>query len=95
MWPFVKSGLILILLAFQFVSCSDGSPENPIARNGILDLRDHEFISHLRLDGEWRFVWRDTSLSGISASDDHINIEVPDSWKGYRYNGVKLPGHGA
>jgi diguanylate cyclase (GGDEF)-like protein len=95
LWPFVKSGLILILLAFQFVSCSDGSPENPIARNGILDLRDHEFISHLRLDGEWRFVWRDTSLSGISASDDHINIEVPDSWKGYRYNGVKLPGHGA
>ncbi|NQT61779.1 MAG: diguanylate cyclase [Candidatus Marinimicrobia bacterium] len=84
-----------MLLAFQIVSCSSGTPSNPIARNGILDLRDHEFISHLRLDGEWRFVWRDTSTSGIAPSDDHINIEVPDSWKGYRYSGVKLPGHGA
>jgi len=84
-----------MILAFQFVSCSNGTSTNPVARNGILDLRDHEFISHLRLDGEWRFVWRDTSSSGIAASDDHINIEVPDSWKGYRYHGMKLPGHGA
>lgn len=83
------------MLAIQFVSCSDGSPGNPVARNGILDLRDHDSISRLRLDGEWRFVWRDTSSSGIDASEDHINIEVPDSWNGYRYNGVKLPGHGA
>ncbi|MBT4033431.1 MAG: diguanylate cyclase [Candidatus Marinimicrobia bacterium] len=95
LWSFVKSGLILMILAFQFVSCSNGTSTNPVARNGILDLRDHEFISHLRLDGEWRFVWRDTSSSGIAASDDHINIEVPDSWKGYRYHGMKLPGHGA
>ena len=95
LWSFTKSGIILALLAFQFVSCSSGVPTKPVARNGILDLRDFDFQHHIRLDGEWKFVWRDTSLSGISGSDDHIDIDVPDSWKGYDYNGTKLPGHGA
>jgi len=95
LWSFTKSGIILALLAFLIVSCSSGVPTKPVARNGILDLQDFDFQHHIRLDGEWRFVWRDTSLSGISGSDDHINIDVPDYWKGYDYNGTKLPGHGA
>ena len=95
LWPFTKSGIVILLLASMFVGCSGNAGKTPIAQNGILDLRDHEFISHLNLDGEWRFVWRDTSSTAIPASDNHINIEVPDSWKGHRYDGVKLPGHGA
>ena len=84
-----------MLLAFQMISCSGDVPGKPVARNGILDLRDHDFARHVRLDGEWRFVWRDTSLLKSASPDDYIDIEVPDSWKGYRYNGEKLPGHGA
>jgi len=95
LWPLTKSGIVIFLLAVLFVACSGNAGKKPIAQNGILDLRDHEFIGHLNLDGEWRFIWRDTSSTAIASSDDHINIEVPDSWKGYRYNGIKLPGHGA
>ncbi len=95
LWPFIKSGIAIILLAVLFVGCSGNAGKKPVAQDGILDLRDHEFIGHLNLDGEWRFVWRDTSSTAITTSEDHINIQVPDSWKGHRYNGVKLPGHGA
>ena len=95
LWAFTKSGLVLILLVLLSVSCSNNANKKPIAQNGILDLRDYKFAGHIRLDGEWRFFWRDTSSVGISSSDDHINIDVPRSWKGYRYKGSKLPGHGA
>ncbi|MCF7921098.1 MAG: diguanylate cyclase [Candidatus Marinimicrobia bacterium] len=77
------------------ISCSGNAGKKPLAENGILDLRDYKFDHHLRLDGEWRFVWRDSSSSALASTDDHINIQVPDSWKGFRYNGAKLPGHGA
>lgn len=95
LWPFIKAGIIIILLATMFVGCSSNSNKKPVAENGILDLRDHDFSSHLKLDGEWRFVWRDTSTLGMGAFDDPVSIQVPDAWNGYRYNGVKLPGHGA
>ena len=95
LWPFTKSGILIILLAILFVGCSGNSGKTPTAQNGIIDLRDHGFMGHLNLDGEWKFLWRDTTSSGIPSSEEPIKIEVPDSWKGYRYNGVKLPGHGA
>jgi len=77
------------------VSCSSDKPHTPLAKDGILDLRDVDNLNHVRLDGEWRFVWKDTATSNISHSDAHIIIDVPDSWNGYKYNGVKLSGHGA
>lgn len=60
-----------------------------------MDLRDHDFIKDLKLDGDWRFVWRDSNLVSSTTPDDYISMKVPDSWNGYRYNGEKLPGHGA
>lgn len=76
-------------------SCSSGSSSKPVITKGVLDLRDHDLTKHMRLDGEWRFVWRDTSLSKLSATTEYIDIQVPDAWNGYRYGDIKLPGHGA
>ncbi len=87
--------LLLVLLASQFVGCGTGGSGTPVAQDGVLDLRDHKFTRHVNLDGEWRFVWRDSSTNPSTLSDEHIDIEVPDSWNGYRYNGEKLPGHGS
>ncbi len=86
---------MLILLSSQMIGCSSDDSNKSIAQDGILDLRDHEFLHHIRLDGEWRFVWRDTSLANIGMSKERVNIDVPNSWKGFRYQGTKLPGHGA
>lgn len=84
-----------MLLTALLASCSSGFSGKPKAKNGILDARDHEFSDHINLDGEWRFVWRDTSALDLPPTDEFIEIDVPDSWKGYRYQGAKLPGHGA
>ena len=92
-----KWGLTLILTFFVIltVGCTGNPADRTFARNGILDLRDHEFNKHIRLDGEWRFVWKDTNLISTPDPDAYINMNVPDSWKGYLYQGHKLPGHGA
>ncbi len=89
------SALVTITLMSLLVNCSGGRSDIPMARNGIIDLRDYEFNTHVTLDGEWRFIWHDTSLGTTPHEGSKINVEVPDSWKGYRYEGLKLPGKGS
>jgi len=87
--------LIFMLAGLVLFGCSGGFSGEPEAKDGVMDLRDQDFSRHYRLDGTWRFSWRDTTALIDAPQGEVIQMEVPDSWKGYRYQGQKLPGHGA
>lgn len=81
-----------MLLVVLLSSC--GISDQFKVRNGILDLRDYNFDSPIHLDGEWRFIWQDSSASPDPDNTDYILIDVPDSWNGYTYDGETLDGEG-
>ena len=88
--------LIIVLLflsgIFLFVLCIyryDPALDQPLARQGYLDLSDWNFDKqgNIRLDGEWEFYW-DTlmepsdfmSYEQISVSKSDSFMKVPSSW---------------
>ncbi|NQV16506.1 diguanylate cyclase [bacterium] len=85
--------LSIIAAALMLISC--GSSDDFSAVDGVMDLRDFNFDDPISLDGEWRFIWNDSISDEESNQENYIEIEVPDSWNGYDYNGQKLPGHGS
>jgi len=86
--------IFLLILFMIFGGCSEDRSERPLARDGILDLREDVFGS-INLDGEWKFAWKDTSTLHLAPGEIPIAIDVPDSWEGYDYQGHELPGKGA
>lgn len=68
----------------------------PIAKKGIIDLRDWNFNEKgiIELDGEWEFYWNEFLEPGNSNDSVSIMtgryINVPNSWKDHEYNGEKL-----
>ncbi|NQV49379.1 MAG: diguanylate cyclase [Candidatus Marinimicrobia bacterium] len=85
----------LLFLFLILGGCSDAGTDRPLAKDGILDLREYPLGNHIGLDGEWHFVWRDTSRLKLSHDVSPIGIDVPDSWNGYSFEGYELPGQGA
>jgi len=90
---FSLTSLLLFLSILSLTSC--GSSDRFTADNGVLDLREYDFSQHISLDGEWKFVWKDSSDVQADDQSSHILIDVPDAWNGYKYNGKKIKGHGA
>lgn len=80
-------------------SCALAKIQPPVARNGILDLRDYD-ISHsgpVELNGEWQFAWQHLRYGPDSADVDSlawINIKVPGNWNSYYYGGRPIPSYG-
>ncbi len=73
----------------------------PLAQDGLLDLREWDFEKDgmISLDGEWEFYWGRLltyedfhSGAGVIAPDGYF--VVPDVWNSYKVNGKKLPGEG-
>ena len=95
LWSAAPIRLTIVIILMLFGGCSEDGTERPIARDGILDLRDFAFGGYLGLDGEWSFVWRDTSTFKAAADETPTKIDVPDSWNSYDYKGYELPGKGA
>lgn len=95
----MRSGLrslsVLGLLGVMLLFTSCGGGATPSAVDGVLDLRDFHFDGHIGLDGEWRFMWGDSSADQLSRQENYIHIDVPDAWNGYRYKDQKLSGHGS
>ncbi len=85
---------VLILLAIIVLLGSCSRVDKLSAIDGVLDLRNYDFEQHVGLNGEWRFVWNGEFPGEALPDEEYIDIEVPDSWKGYQYSGYKLPGHG-
>lgn len=79
----------LLLLALQTMG------KAPVARNGVLDLRDHSFLKDgaVRLSGEWNFFWKQLHQQLPAQADKQI-ISLPGLWNDYQWRGEELGGDG-
>ena len=74
--------------------------EQPLARKGILDLRDWDFEKDgiAYLNGEWEFYWyqllEPPDFSGPSPGPQPTYLKVPGIWNDYEIEGKKLRGDG-
>ncbi|NEU10466.1 response regulator [Flavihumibacter sp. R14] len=85
--------LLLILccnLSFSFASVKD----LPLAKEGILDLRNRSFENKVALDGEWEFYWKQLLNPGDKALAGREIVRFPFRWDGQVINGEKLPSFG-
>ena len=93
----------LTLLGFALALFASFSPANaanmaasPVARQGVLDLRSHDFTAQPTIDltGEWGFFWRELrTAQGVDAAAiqaHNIFIPVPGYWS----DSMGHPAHG-
>lgn len=84
---------MVISVLLLLMGCSSSDNFSPV--DGVVDLRDFDFEDPINLDGEWRFTWNDSIVGDDAGQKDYIQIDVPDSWNGYEYSDVELPGKGS
>lgn len=66
------------------------------AHNGVMDLTDYDLQSGdlVELKGEWNIYWNQFLLSGDSAINPKITIEVPRRWNSIPWAKGSLPDYG-
>src|SRR5688572_8321286 len=85
--------LLLILccnLSYGFASVND----SPLAKEGILDLRNQSLQNKVALDGEWEFYWHQLLNPGERALSAPELVRFPFRWSDHVVNGEKLPSFG-
>jgi signal transduction histidine kinase len=96
-----KMSIVLrFLFLITFLSCSTAKTQ-PVAINGIIDLRDWSFQKDgiLRLNGQWNLFWEEILspsqvLERINSNEKIYTLGVPGAWNDQDWKGLKLPGHG-
>lgn len=68
--------------------------QSPIAKNGVLDLREQSFSEKIELKGQWNFYWRQLSSGKNQATVKPRLINFPSVWNNYVINGKELPAFG-
>ncbi|MBT4484822.1 MAG: hypothetical protein HOC71_14215 [Candidatus Latescibacteria bacterium] len=96
--------LLFILSIITLIDCGKGRPysnkKQPLAVNGILDLRgwDFRWDGPVVLDGEWEFYWKNILYPSDFPEDNLPQktalISVPSSWGNLVVDGKKLPRNG-
>jgi len=73
--------LIIIILCFVSFS-SMLAKDDPVARNGVLDLRDYDFFEEgvLKIKGEWHFHWNQIIDPASHSDTCECVVKVPSSW---------------
>ncbi len=65
----------------------------PLAANGVMDLRQHNFAQKVNLNGQWIFYWKQLLNPG-EVSSKGIPTSFPFLWTEHKLNGEKLPSYG-
>jgi signal transduction histidine kinase/ActR/RegA family two-component response regulator len=67
----------------------------PVAENGLLDLRNHDFfLKPASLNGEWGFYWKKLIEPGEDISGNSGYIQYPELWKEEKHDGRFLTSTG-
>lgn len=88
----------LILCSLTTLPSSGQAPaQPPVAKNAVLDLRNHSFDIHkpIELKGEWLFYWKQLVYHKQQVKDTlHNYIYLPRLWNDHKLNGESLGGDG-
>ncbi len=93
---FLLKLVALILLGIGSVPCMAGEQPGPMARKGVLDLREANLSSRpFTLNGEWGFYWRQlVSPDSLGEAGKPDYVDFPVLWKDIKLNGQPLPSKG-
>ncbi|RZK26332.1 MAG: ATPase, partial [Flavobacterium sp.] len=64
----------------------------PLAKNGVLDLRDQTMDQTIPLNGEWKFYWQKLIIPNDTTKG--ITVPFPEKWNDFSIDGKKLPAFG-
>ncbi|HTM99720.1 MAG TPA: ATP-binding protein [Pedobacter sp.] len=81
--------IFLILISFSKGFATD---VKPLAKNGVLDLRNQSIDQAVALSGEWKFYWKKLIIPTNTTSA--TNVPFPVKWNDLTINGKKLPAFG-
>lgn len=87
-----KTICFAILLIFISIANVFSKEETPLAKNGILDLREQSIKRSISLTGEWKFYWQKLVIPTDITKGRSVNF--PIKWNTIEIDGKKLPAFG-
>ena len=94
----IKVALFFLLgMLFCRAGMAAVSPDlerDPVAKEGIIDLRKESFSKEIKLDGQWKFYWKELINPGEENLSKGVLVDFPFRWDGFVLNGGKLPAFG-
>jgi signal transduction histidine kinase/CheY-like chemotaxis protein len=86
---------LLLLFSTQASSVTPYKAEFPIAKNGVIDLRNQSFAKKIELNGQWLFYWHQLIYPQHVPASKGQAINFPTLWNaGNTVNGKELPAFG-
>ena len=85
--------LVLLLCCFKQFSLASSKP-TPIAKNGVLDLRNYTFKDNINLDGQWLFYWNQLLTDSDSPTQKGDLVNFPFRWTETKLHGHTRPAFG-
>jgi signal transduction histidine kinase len=88
---------LLLLLPFLLLlhnSEVNAKTDLTIAKNGVLDLRNHTILEHIDLNGDWLFYWNQLINDHDIDKKKGLLVSFPGLWTSYNIKGKSYPSFG-
>ena len=94
-----SASCLLFIILFYFPTTGSANESQPLAKQGILDLRQWNFDTQgsVALKGEWNLFWQELLTHQQLLADNSSfsgHIELPANWHEREIQGAQLPIHG-
>lgn len=92
---YLKYLFFFIVILFINIKCYNSRSNAPIAKKGVLDLRNYDFNkeNNFSLDGEWEFYPQKFISSSDILENSPLYIRVPFAWNSQPKNYTSYPKH--
>ncbi|MFA6087773.1 ATP-binding protein [Mucilaginibacter sp.] len=86
--------MLLLLCSITAWGSASYNPPQPIAKNGVIDLRKQSLTDAIELSGQWEFYWHQLIDPQKNTTIKGELIDFPALWSNHIRNGKKLPAFG-